>query len=345
LEGRENLRELELPPTPFFECKDGNVADGSMQRSGFHQDMATPWVPAGAMIIYVPVQMPLSYEQVIEEPQPYVAEIPAQSPEPVESWSTQRAMEMDIAAAQLQAAARRAEAAKKSRAQRPVAQKAKKASPQQPQPSQVGKVSSGSSGCKFEERTSIMLRNLPNDYTLTMLLALLDAEGFKARYDFAYLPVDFTRWAGFGYAFVNMVSHQDALAAWRHFQGFENWQVSSQKVCEVCWGDPLQGFAAHIERYRNSPVMHEGVPDGCKPAVFSEGRRIPFPLPTKRIRAPRAKQPGHGRMPERASETGNRLQNVAVQDVPGPHVAGHSTESDAARKLREAWEIALSRKV
>lgn len=294
-------------------------------------------------IIYVPVPMPMSYEQAIEEPQPYAAQGPAPSPEPAVDFHA--AMEVDIAAAQLQAA-KRAEAARKSRAQRPVAQKAKKASPQQqPQPSQVGKVASGSSGCRFEERTSVMLRNLPNDYTLTMLLALLDAEGFKGRYDFAYLPVDFTRWAGFGYAFVNMASHQDALAAWRHFQGFESWQVSSQKVCEVCWGDPLQGLAAHIERYRNSPVMHEGVPDGCKPAVFTEGCRIPFPPPTKRIRAPRAKQPGHGRMPERASETGSRPQSGAVQDVPGPHVAGNSAESDAARRLREAWDIALSRKV
>ena len=37
--------------------------------------------------------------------------------------------------------------------------------------------------------------------------------------------------------------------------------MSSQKVCEVCWGNPLQGLGAHIVRYRNSPVMHQSVPD------------------------------------------------------------------------------------
>merc|ERR1712026_538534 len=26
-------------------------------------------------------------------------------------------------------------------------------------------------------------------------------------------------------------------------------------MCEVSWGDPLQGLQAHIDRYRNSPVM------------------------------------------------------------------------------------------
>jgi len=87
------------------------------------------------------------------------------------------------------------------------------------------------------------------------------------------------------------------------------------------------------------------VPDGCKPAVFLEGLRIPFPLPSKRIRAPRAKQPGHGRVPERLPEHGSRPQNAAVQGAPGPHAAGHVAESAAARNLREAWAVALSRKV
>ena len=64
-----------------------------------------------------------------------------------------------------------------------------------------------------EERTTISLRNLPNDYTLPMLLALLDSKGFGSRYDFVYLPVDFARLAGFGYAFVNLVSNQDSATA------------------------------------------------------------------------------------------------------------------------------------
>ena len=28
------------------------------------------------------------------------------------------------------------------------------------------------------------------------------------------------------------------------------------KVCRVTWSGPHQGLAAHVERYRNSPVMH-----------------------------------------------------------------------------------------
>eukprot|EP00425_Heterocapsa_triquetra_P000284 CAMPEP_0195053216 /NCGR_PEP_ID=MMETSP0448-20130528/2439_1 /TAXON_ID=66468 /ORGANISM="Heterocapsa triquestra, Strain CCMP 448" /LENGTH=473 /DNA_ID=CAMNT_0040082491 /DNA_START=85 /DNA_END=1506 /DNA_ORIENTATION=+ len=371
-DGCEKLRKLELPPA--VELQDGSTAEGTVMDSGFNQDLCTNqgmsqdmlgqdvgagWMPpTGHMIVYLPVVMTpdgmvfdqsMSYQQAkapFEACDAYEAE--STHPDVQDGQSAERsALEMDVAAAQLTAAARRAEAVKKSRAQRPSAkQSSQQKQAQQPQHAQGAKAISGTVTCKYEERTSIMLRNLPNDYTLTMLLALLDAEGFSGRYDFAYLPVDFTRWAGFGYAFVNMVSHVDAQAAWRHFQGFNNWQVSSQKTCEVCWGDPLQGLAAHVERYRNSPVMHESVPDGCKPAMFNEGRRIAFPPPTKRIRAPRAKQPGHGRAAaERTHDAAaNCLQQAAAEDALG-HKDACTSESEAARRLREAWEIALSRKV
>ena len=29
------------------------------------------------------------------------------------------------------------------------------------------------------------------------------------------------------------------------------------QVCQVGWSGPHQGFLAHVERYRNSPVMHK----------------------------------------------------------------------------------------
>ena len=49
-----------------------------------------------------------------------------------------------------------------------------------------------------EERTTVMLRNIPNNYTRDMFLALLDHHGFAGRYDFAYLPCDFYRDANLG---------------------------------------------------------------------------------------------------------------------------------------------------
>jgi hypothetical protein len=141
-----------------------------------------------------------------------------------------------------------------------------------------------------EELTTLMMRNIPNDYTRAMILDLLDSLDLAGRYNFVYLPIDFQRVSSLGYAFVNLVNHDDAEKAFRGLQGFQDWKVSSQKVCEVCWGEPLQGLSAHVERYRSSPVMHNDVPDQFKPILLQDGIRVAFPPPTKRIRPPRAKR-------------------------------------------------------
>jgi len=140
-----------------------------------------------------------------------------------------------------------------------------------------------------DQKTTVMLRNLPNDYTRDDLLVLLDAHGFQGRYDFVYLPVDFKRWAGLGYAFVNMVTHKDAASVMHHFHLFNDWTVSSSKAMECAWGYPLQGLEEHIERYKNSPVMHEQVDERWKPLIFKDGIRQTFPQNTRRLRPPRNK--------------------------------------------------------
>lgn len=150
---------------------------------------------------------------------------------------------------------------------------------------------SASSSCSAPgSQTTIMLRNIPNNYNREMVLELLDTEGFKGDYDFVYLPMDFHRMAGLGYAFVNLVTPDAAQRVKRHFEGFSGWKLASLKICEVSWGEPLQGLEAHIERYRNSPVMHEDVPDKYKPVLYTNGERIQFPTATKKIRPPRVKK-------------------------------------------------------
>jgi len=136
------------------------------------------------------------------------------------------------------------------------------------------------------ERTTLMLRNIPNDYTRTMLTSLLNEEGFAGRYNFLYLPIDFHSGAGIGYAFVNLISNAEAERFLQHFSGFSAWSIPSRKVAEVAWSNPNQGLVVHIERYRNSTVMHPNVPDDYKPVLLQDGFRVPFPLPTRTIRSP-----------------------------------------------------------
>lgn len=143
-----------------------------------------------------------------------------------------------------------------------------------------------------DERTTVMLRNIPNNYTRQFFIELLDAEGFACQYDFIYLPTDFKSRANLGYAFVNLTFPAAAQRFMKTFNGFSNWILPSKKVCSVSWSGPHQGLQAHLERYRNSTVMHQAVPDAYKPVVFQDGVRVPFPAPTKRLREPRIR-PSH----------------------------------------------------
>merc|ERR1740121_2467791 len=102
--------------------------------------------------------------------------------------------------------------------------------------------------------------------------------------------MNFRTKASFGYAFVNIVTPEHAYRFCEQFQGFSRWGVPTDKVCDVSWSNIHQGLAAHIERYRNSPVMHESVPDEYKPVMYVRGVRVPFPLPTKNLRMPRIRK-------------------------------------------------------
>merc|ERR1712048_199527 len=149
----------------------------------------------------------------------------------------------------------------------------------------------GAKSLKNEDtRTTLMLRNLPNDYNRDMFLKMLDDESLTGEYDFVYFPIDFQTGSGLGYAFVNFTSHEEALRAWHLLDNCKNWFVPSTKTCEVRWSMPVQGLKANVQRYRNSPLMHQQVPDSYKPMVFSNGLRVEYPAPKKPIKFMPAKK-------------------------------------------------------
>jgi len=175
--------------------------------------------------------------------------------------------------------------------------------PQEPKLTQLG----NSSSVPEHMKTTLMFRNLPNDYSRDDLVQLLVDQGFKGKFNFIYVPVDFRRFAGLGYAFVNFETNEDALHARTTFKGWKTWTVNSKKVCQPVWGEPLQGLDVHIERYRNSPVMHDDVPAEHKPLFLKNGEVQVFPAPTKRIRPPRVK-----RNPTAGGQDGNLEAAVEI---------------------------------
>lgn len=137
-----------------------------------------------------------------------------------------------------------------------------------------------------DQRTTVMMRNLPTTFSRARLIDLIDSKGFEGQFDLIYLPMDFASTCNFGYAFVNMTTHEHALRFFKVFHGFASWPSSGcRKVCAVGWGE-VQGLRANIGRYHNSAIMRkQDVPEDYKPALFQNGRQIPFPRKTSHSKA------------------------------------------------------------
>jgi len=141
------------------------------------------------------------------------------------------------------------------------------------------------------ERCTVVMRNVPKQYTRDMLLSMIDNQGFSGTYRLVYLPFNFASGTAVGYAFVSFYHHTDACRFSRSFDGFDDWMLpGSEKACEVEWQD-TDDFHAQVKRFRNSPMMHPSVPDGFRPALFDNGVRIAFPAPTRVVKRPRVRLP------------------------------------------------------
>jgi hypothetical protein len=159
----------------------------------------------------------------------------------------------------------------------------------QPDPSSGGKWAGTGVARKPSECTTILFRNLPNNYNGKDVIALLDKQGFKNTYDFVYVPHDFKRLpalVNLGYFFVNFTAHEWAVKSFDFFVGYNDWFSFSTKELSVTWASQTQGLKSLMKRYRNCPVMHDTVPVGCKPMIFKNGELVPI-KPTKKIKQPR----------------------------------------------------------
>jgi hypothetical protein len=88
----------------------------------------------------------------------------------------------------------------------------------------------------IDDRTTVMLRNIPNKYTQPMLLTEVNSLGFEGQYDFFYLPIDYGNSANVGYAFVNFVHHYMILDFYKEFQGRKWAMFNSKKKCDIKYG-------------------------------------------------------------------------------------------------------------
>ncbi|KAK1361622.1 RRM domain-containing protein [Heracleum sosnowskyi] len=110
------------------------------------------------------------------------------------------------------------------------------------------------------QKTSVMMRNIPNQYSRDELMEFLDkcCAEHKLEYDFFYLPIDFRRHQNKGYAFINFTKPPYAKMFQKMMTGYK-WGFTqlgdkfftSRKTCEITWAK-LQGKNELVRHFKGS---------------------------------------------------------------------------------------------
>jgi len=183
-----------------------------------------------------------------------------------------------------------------------------------------------------DNRTTMMLKNIPNKYTRGMLIHQLETKLSPHSFDFVYMPIDFKSRCNFGYCFVNLASSYLVKTFLAEFAGFRLPEIRTNKVCEVVYAR-VQGLQANVNRLINSPILaacSESVPlgqdDAALPLVFTRGETLTF----REVLA--AASPRDNRMLSWAPPT----PKLAATPATTP---GSETDAETERLIREVMTL------
>lgn len=125
------------------------------------------------------------------------------------------------------------------------------------------------------EKTTAMLRNIPNRYTQSILLAEIDDEGFSGQYDFFYLPMDVQNRSNVGYAFINFIHSSDMKRFCEHFAQRRFAQhASAQRLAKVSPAH-INGLKDNVQHLTKKAVTTFKDPE-WQPIILRNGERIRF---------------------------------------------------------------------
>ncbi|CAK71992.1 unnamed protein product (macronuclear) [Paramecium tetraurelia] len=110
-------------------------------------------------------------------------------------------------------------------------------------------------GIEGDTRTTVMVKNIPNKYTIQMLKELIDYH-HSASYDFLYLPIDFKNKCNMGYAFINFVESRMITSFHNEFHGQKWPHFNSEKICQLRYAR-IQGRSALLQHFQFSSVMNQ----------------------------------------------------------------------------------------
>jgi len=108
-----------------------------------------------------------------------------------------------------------------------------------------------------ENKTTLMIRNIPNKYTKELMLETIDEE-FKDTYDFFYLPIDFHNNCNVGYAFINFKSLKHIELFYKRFNN-SKWPIfNSEKICSIKYAR-IQGKNECTNHFQGTSLMRQTV--------------------------------------------------------------------------------------
>lgn len=115
-----------------------------------------------------------------------------------------------------------------------------------------------------DKRTTCMIKNIPNKYTVTNLIEFINETHFS-KYDFLYLRMDFKNNCNVGYAFINFIDQNSLLEFYNRINGKRWKNVGSLKIAELTYAS-IQGLENLINKFKRSSVMMEE--ERFRPKVF-----------------------------------------------------------------------------
>ena len=108
---------------------------------------------------------------------------------------------------------------------------------------------------KKDKRTTIMIRHIPNKYSLKLLIDDIN-ENFKDKYNLIYLPIDNVNCCNLGFGFINFTNIFHILGFYDYYFGKKWKKFNSDKKCELAYSkiqgkDELLKYIQQSENYNN----------------------------------------------------------------------------------------------
>jgi hypothetical protein len=118
--------------------------------------------------------------------------------------------------------------------------------------------------------TTMMIRNIPNQYTQKDFIQEFDSLGFKGTYDFLYIPMDKKKRTNVGYGFVNFIDHHWAAKC---TVVLHNYRLKLLKKGKGAYSKYIQVVPAYLQGLEANIAHYQD-----KGAMGGSGRRFVGPI-------------------------------------------------------------------